>query len=33
MKNAKRVDICRVAGSDAGFRPHHASDLASNPAF
>jgi len=33
MKNANRVDIRCVAGSDAGFRPHRAFDLASDPAF
>jgi hypothetical protein len=33
MKNAKRVDIRCVAGSDAGFCPRRAIDLASGPAF
>jgi hypothetical protein len=33
MKNAKRVDIRCVAGSDAGCRPRRASNLASNPTF
>jgi hypothetical protein len=33
MKNAKRLDICCVAGSDDGFRPRRAIDWDSEPAF